>query len=332
MRRFVCAVQGYGKIGVIHCRTLTSMAHVSRVIVIDIDPLRRQNAMLASPKIVAYADLTECLKLEKQIDYMVISTPIGAHFENLCEGIKLGLNILVEKPFVPDIESALSIIELSKQHNSIIGVGMIERFNPVISKVKQSIESGVIGKVLEIQTRRWGIMPPNQDYGVMLDLAPHDVDICRFLLGHEYQEVFLISDGEMDEETTAIITAKSSEGSLISNSVSWINSFKMREIMIFGETGSVKIDTAKSEAILYKISESIVENDNLKFIIGERSSNHFSIDHVRIEPMVNQHLVFQSAIIDNNQECIVTLNEAYKTLLVIHSAKLSRKLNLPTLL
>ena len=332
MKHFICAVQGYGKIGFIHCRTLTSMAHVSRVIVIDIDPLMRQNAMLASPKIVVYADLTECLKFEKQIDYMVISTPIGAHFENLCEGINLGLNILVEKPFVPDIESALSVLKLSEQHNSIIGVGMIERFNPVINKVKQSIESGAIGRVLEIQTRRWGIMPPNQDYGVMLDLAPHDVDICRFLLSQEYQEVFLISDGETNEETTAVITAKSSEGSLISNSVSWINSFKMREIMIFGEDGSIKIDTAKSEATLYKISESLVENDNLKFIIGERSSNHFSIDHVRIEPMANQHLVFQSAITDNNQESIVTLDEAYKSLLVIHSAKLSRKLNLPTLL
>jgi predicted dehydrogenase len=330
MKQFICAVQGYGKIGSIHCRTLTNMAHVAKVIVIEVDPAKRQSALLASPKIVVYADLIECLKFEKDLDYMVISTPIGSHFENLCEGINLGVNILVEKPFVPDTESAQSIIQLSKQHNLIIGVGLIERFNPIISKVRQSIESGLIGKVLEIQTRRWGIMPPNREYGVLLDLAPHDVDVCRFLLKQEYQKVFLVSDGELGEETTAIITAKSSGDSVISNSVSWINSFKMREIMIFGEEGSIRIDSSKSEGTLYKVSDSLIENDNLRFILGERSSNHFSIDHVRIEPMVNQHLIFQSAVANNNQESIVSLEEAYKSLLVIESAQRSRYLDLPT--
>jgi UDP-N-acetylglucosamine 3-dehydrogenase len=329
MKQFICAVQGYGKIGIVHCKALTQMAHVSRIIVIEIDSLKRQNAILASPKIVAYSDLNECLKLERHIDYLVISTPIGLHFENLCEGIDLGFNILVEKPFVPDIKSAISVIQLSQHHDSIIGVGLVERFNPVISKVKQTIDSGIIGRVLEIQTRRWGAMPTNREFGVLLDLAPHDVDICRFLLSQEYQDIFLISNGEMDKESTAIITAKSSEGSLISNSVSWINSFKMREIMIFGEEGSIQVDTSRSEATLFRISDSLVENDNLKVIMGEKSSHRISLDHVKSEPMVNQHLAFQSAIISNSLESIITLGEAYKSLLVIESAKISRENKLP---
>jgi predicted dehydrogenase len=153
---------------------------------------------------------------------------------------------------------------------------------------------------------------------------------AHILLKQEYQKVFLVSDGELGEETTAIITAKSSGDSVISNSVSWINSFKMREIMIFGEEGSIRIDTSKSEGTLYKVSDSLIENDNLRFILGERSSNHFSIDHVRIEPMANQHLIFQSAVANNNQESIVSLEEAYKSLLVIESAQRSRYLDLPT--
>jgi UDP-N-acetylglucosamine 3-dehydrogenase len=333
MKDITVAVFGYGRMGKIHCRALSKMPHVSRIIVIDTDQIARTEALQESRKIVVYSDLNDSLKCESIIDYITVSTPSKLHFDHISACMEFNLNILIEKPFVTDISTGFQLLDKINRYESTIGVGFIERYNSSIRKAREIIKNGTIGKPLEIHTRRWGLMPMKPDIGVSLDLASHDVDTCRFLLGQEYAHVFARMAGSIQNlETTAIISGLSTEGTLILNSVNWTGTSKLRETIVIGEVGSLRIDTSFSELTLYKQSESIVGYEGLQFILGEKSITATTIDHPKIEPIISEHLSFQSALIDGDLNKIVTIDDAYRSLMVIDAAHRSQDLKLPIII
>jgi len=330
MKNITVAVFGYGRMGKIHCRALAKMEHVSKIVVIDSDQIARREALQESRKIVVYNNLNDSLKSENVIDYITISTPSKMHFDHISACMEFNLNVLVEKPFVTDVSAGHQLLDKSSRYKSVIGVGFIERYNSSISKAREIIKDGAIGKPLEVHTRRWGLMPLKPDIGVSLDLASHDVDTCRFLLGQEYVNVFArMSGSRQNLETTAIISGVSTGGTLILNSVNWTGTSKLRETIVIGEVGSLKIDTSFSELTLYKQSESIVGYEGLKFILGEKSIIATSIDHPKIEPIISEHLSFQSALLEGDLSKIVTIDDAYRSLIVIDAAHRSQNLKSP---
>jgi UDP-N-acetylglucosamine 3-dehydrogenase len=326
----ICIVYGFGRMGKIHSSALVKMPHVSRVIIIDSDSQRIKEALQLSRKVSVYGSLKDCLEHEPVISYITISTPSKMHFHHIEQCMELELNILVEKPFVTDMQSASKLLESCSEYKSLIGVGLIERYNPSIQKARNIIASGIIGKPLEIHTRRWGLMPQNPDIGVTLDLASHDVDICRFLIDHQYQEVFARMAGlAQNLETTTIVSGISEGGILISNSVSWRSTSKLREIVVVGETGSLKINTAISEVTLYQLSKPIIGYEGLQYIYGEKSLVASTIDHAKIEPIISEHLAFQSTLLNRDADEIVTIPDAFETLRVIDAIQKSSNFNLP---
>ena len=333
MTNMVCAVLGYGRMGKIHVSALVRMPNISKVIVIDSDLLKRNEALQVSRKVSVYSDLGNCLTHVDVLNYITISTPSEMHFEHLKLCMEFQLNILVEKPFVVDMNTASSLLLSCINYKPLIGVGFIERYNSSVRKAREMIAGGKIGAPLEIHTRRWGLMPPNPDVGVSLDLASHDVDICRFLLGHDYQEVFARIAGFTKKlESIAFVSGISKRGTVISNSVSWRNTSKLREVIVVGEFGSLKINTAISEVTLYQQSEPIVGYEGLKYIYGEKSIVATTIDHAKIEPIILEHLSFQAALVDGDINKIVSIQDASESLRVIDAIHRSAKANLPIIL
>ena len=73
----------------------------------------------------------------------------------------------------------------------MVAVGHIERFNPVVQKLKQLMNQGKLENVTSIIIRRVGIFPPQvKDANVIIDLAVHDIDVCNFLLNKTPTRVY----------------------------------------------------------------------------------------------------------------------------------------------
>jgi UDP-N-acetylglucosamine 3-dehydrogenase len=67
-------------------------------------------------------------------------------------------------------------------------VGHIERFNSAVLKLKEIVDSGTLGKVVSISTKRVGPYNPRiRDVGVILDVGVYDIDINLFYLQDEDQ-------------------------------------------------------------------------------------------------------------------------------------------------
>ena len=333
MKKFSIALMGFGRIGSLHSRVLSKMVQVDKIIVIEIDELKRIEAKNLSQKIVVYSSISECMVNENGIDYLTICTPSTTHYENLRLALDFGLSTLVEKPFVTNLNDGHQLIEDCKNGKLLIGVGHVERYNSSVIKAKELIEIGTIGDIFEIHTRRWGGMPQAPDTGVILDLASHDVDLCRFLLGEEYSQISASAGGWMDAfskviESTAVICGISTNQTLISNSVSWRGTAKTREIIILGDKGCLQINTSISELILLQKSKSNFDYENLKFLIGENQSTSTVIDHPKIEPIRAEHLAFQQGLMNSSMRYkVVGLEDAFKSLEVLEAAMVSHTEN-----
>ena len=101
------------------------------------------------------------------------------------DALDAGAHVLVEKPIAATIEEGQRLIKKAKSLNRQLMVGHIVRFNPATQMLKQKIQAGDLGRIYQIVSRRVGPFPARiRDVGVIVDLAPHDLDLMRFLTGY----------------------------------------------------------------------------------------------------------------------------------------------------
>jgi predicted dehydrogenase len=87
---------------------------------------------------------------EKRGDLLVVSTQDRDHVGHAIKGLKLGYDILLEKPISGDKEEILSLIEAQKKYNHKIFVCHVLRYAPAFTKVKELIEGGTVGELVMI--------------------------------------------------------------------------------------------------------------------------------------------------------------------------------------
>jgi scyllo-inositol 2-dehydrogenase (NADP+) len=144
------------------------------------------------PKVKSYNSVDELLS-DAEIDLVVINTPNNLHYEQAKQALKKGKHILVEKPFTATSADAKELFDLADEANKQIFFYQNRRFNSDFLSVKEVIDSGKLGKLVEIHIRfdryRNTIGPkafkekPIEASGLMYDLGPHLLDQAIYLFG-----------------------------------------------------------------------------------------------------------------------------------------------------
>ena len=101
---------------------------------------------------VNYTDKLEDLYNDKEIELIVICVTPNAHYKYAKEVLEHGKNCMVEKPFVKTTEEAKELFELAKSKNLIIQPYHNRRFDSDFLTTMKVIESGKLGKILEIES------------------------------------------------------------------------------------------------------------------------------------------------------------------------------------
>jgi len=86
--------------------------------------------------------------LDKSVDAVYISTPIGTHEEWSSKAMKAGKHVYVEKSSVPSLKLAQNMIESAKQNNVRLMEGFMFKFHPQHQKVKDLIHENKIGELV----------------------------------------------------------------------------------------------------------------------------------------------------------------------------------------
>jgi UDP-N-acetylglucosamine 3-dehydrogenase len=246
-------VIGVGSMGQNHLRIYSQMDRVKLVAIADTNPKLLQT-LSDKYHVTAYADYKKMLESEK-LDAVSIVVPTKYHYQVVLEVLKKNINALVEKPLAATVKECKKIISLLGNKKTILGVGHIERFNPVITTLKEHLDKKTLGRVFQIIIRRIGPYPQRiQDTGVMLDLATHDIDIMHYLLGAKIkncssQTSRLLQTKNEDLAINLLRFENGVVGLLIEN---WLSPTKIRDVTLNGEKGMFVADFLSQDLYFYE--------------------------------------------------------------------------------
>jgi predicted dehydrogenase len=93
----------------------------------------------------------DVFKKPKFADAIIISTPDNLHYGPCIQALKMGYDILLEKPISPSEEECREILSLAKKTGRIVAVCHVLRYAPYFIKLRELIQTKAIGEVISIQ-------------------------------------------------------------------------------------------------------------------------------------------------------------------------------------
>lgn len=234
-------VIGTGAMGKNHVRIYSEMEGVELAGISDIDR-ERVEALAAQFNTSAFTDYKEMFAAG--LDAVSVVVPTKMHRAVVLDALEAGINVLVEKPIADTVENADLMIEAAKKAGKILMVGHIERFNPAVIKLKEIIDSGLLGKVVSISTRRVGPYNPRiRDVGVILDIGVHDIDIISYLYGMKINQVYAVAGADIysyEDHATIHLRLNHAFSGLVETN--WLTPHKIRKLTAIGVKGVAYLD------------------------------------------------------------------------------------------
>lgn len=145
-----------------------------------------------------YTDAQELID-DPDVNAVYIATPPSSHATFAIMAMKAGKPVYVEKPLAASYNDCIRINRISEQTGVPCFVAYYRRYLPYFQKVKEIIQSGGIGDVINVQVRfsvpprdldyhsgkemLWRLQPDISGGGYFYDLAPHQIDILQDLFG-----------------------------------------------------------------------------------------------------------------------------------------------------
>jgi len=292
------AVIGVGSMGRNHARVYNELPEADLVAVADAD-MDLARAIGERMGISYYADYRKMLD-HKKPDAVSIAVPTAVHTQVAFDAMEAGAHILVEKPIAGTVEEGRQIISRAAELNRKLMVGHIVRFNPAIQALKQKLDAGDLGRIYQIVCRRIGPFPARvRDVGVVIDLAPHDLDLMRFLTGMDPFRLYAETERRIHTEHEDLLLGilRFPDGITGMLEINWLTPTKVREVLVLGERGLFRVDDLTQDLYFYENSLSPQLSwpalQTLKGV-GEGSMTRFALQ--RFEPLKAELQAFLRAL------------------------------------
>ncbi len=245
------AVIGSGHLGRIHAKLAQSSDQFDVVAVIDPSPEARQ---IASEQLGVRTEASvDCVV--DQIDAAIIASPTVAHYEITSQLLRAGVDCLVEKPLATTAQQADRLVQIAKNHNRVLQVGHVERFNPCWTAVESHLRTP---KYIEA-VRSGPYSGRSTDIGVVMDLMIHDLDLILSLDRSPVRNVSasgIALLGKQEDLAEARIEFES--GLIATIRASRVASGATRQMQVFAPGGHAQIDFSGEEVKLTKPSLDVV--------------------------------------------------------------------------
>ena len=250
------AVVGVGSMGKNHVRIFSDLPGVELVAIADQSPELAQK-IGNFYHVPYYYDYVEMIEKTKP-DAVSVVVPTSLHYKIAKEILGFGCHVFVEKPIASTGEEAEDLVSMAKQLGLKLMVGHIERFNPAIIELKRRIEDGELGDIFQVHARRLGPFPTRiQDVDVIMDLAPHDLDIMRYLIGSDinrlHAETNRILHETMDDLFAGLL--RFDNGVLGVLEINWLTPTKIRELYVTGELGMFQVNYITQDLFYFENAE-----------------------------------------------------------------------------
>jgi len=238
LKRVRVAVVGTGEFGRNHARVYREIAGAELVGVYDQNP-ERAAAVGAEFHTQVLKSLDD---LRGRAQAVSVAVPTIAHAEVGCRLMKMGLDVLVEKPMSVNLGEADALLDAAKKNQRILQVGHVERFNPAVIVVEP-----ILNRPLFFEVHRLGIFTPRSlDVDVIYDLMIHDLDILLALVNEPVMEVKAVGIPVLTDKVDIAHARLEFAGGAVANiTASRVSTERVRKMRFFQQHEYISLDYAR---------------------------------------------------------------------------------------
>ena len=238
------AVIGTGYWGPGIVRNLARIESVTLRHLVDLDLSAAQStAERFAPGAAAHNSVDRALA-DDHVDAVVIATPIRSHFDLAGRALQAGKHVLVEKPLAMSVGECRELEVLAAERGLVLMVGHVFLFNAAVHAVKRYLDSGELGQLQYIHSRRVNLGRVQADLNALWSFAPHDFSILSYWLGAapvavQARGFSYISEGVED---VVFCTVEYPGGVGAHLHIGWLDPRKVREMTLVGSEKMVVFD------------------------------------------------------------------------------------------
>ncbi|MDD3213629.1 MAG: Gfo/Idh/MocA family oxidoreductase [Eubacteriales bacterium] len=270
--------------------------------VCDLMPERMEAVLRQVPKDVRagikhYTDYQTMLA-EVQPQLVAVATESGEHAAIGLDCIAAGANIIIEKPLALSMADGRKLITAASAANVKLCACHQNRFNKSIQKIRTAVEEQRFGRMLHGTAHiRWNRgkdyyeQAPwrgtwTQDGGALMNQCIHNIDLLRWMMGDEVDEVFAYTDNlehdyiEAEDLGMALIRFRNGSYGLVEGTTNVYPHNLEETLYLFGENGTVKAG-GKSVNIIeeWDFRDGRGDPATIKMEFGENPPNIYGFGH-----------------------------------------------------
>ncbi len=245
-----------------------------------------------------YSDYHEMLESEKP-ELVAIATESGKHAAIAIDCIRAGCNVIIEKPMALSLSDADAVIDASAKRGVKVCVSHQNRFNKSIQKIRGAVEAERFGRLFygtaHIRWRRdeayyskakwrgtW-----EQDGGALMNQCIHNIDLLRWMMGDEVDEVIGMTDRlnhdyiETEDLGIGLIKFKNGSYGIIEGTTDLYPENLEETLYLFGEKGTVKAGGQSVNRIEeWRFADGLDDRETVMTQFAENPPNVYGFGHM----------------------------------------------------
>ena len=250
-----------------------------------------------SSNVKQYIDYKEMLEKEKP-ELVAVCTESGKHAAIAIDCIDAGCNVIIEKPIALSLSDADEIIAHAREKGVKVCANHQNRFNKSIQKIREAVEKKRFGKMFYATAHiRWcrdheyydraswrGTW--EQDGGALMNQCIHNIDMLRWMMGNDIDEVVGMTDRlhhdyiEAEDLGIALVKFKNGGYGIVEGTTNVYPKNLEETLYLFGEKGTVKAGGSSVNRIEeWHFSDMLDDPEEVKKQFHENPPNVYGFGH-----------------------------------------------------
>ncbi|MGI8580789.1 MAG: inositol 2-dehydrogenase [Chitinophagaceae bacterium] len=299
MKQVNIALLGMGRIGKIHFRNINQIFSNAAIVAVA-DPQYDEQSFKKEYGDVFFTKNPEEAIAYAEVNAVLVCTPTSSHATLVEAAAKKGKHIFCEKPLDLSLQRTAALVKIVKDANVKLMLGFNRRFDPDFMQAQKTVSEKRIGNVqiVKITSRDPGLPPI--DYikssgGLFMDMAIHDFDMARYIMGKKVVEVYskglvlvdkeVTTAGDVDTALTTLIFEDGTYA-VIDNSRKAAYGYDQR-LEIFGDAGMIQVNNNHHNTNVISDEKGIHHALPLDFFMDRYAKSYLKEMELFIDALVN---------------------------------------------
>lgn len=324
-------VVGCGYWGPLLVRNIKALPNCKMTAVCDVSEARLKHVRSLYPEVAGLTDHQQFLN-GVGLDAVVVATPVKYHYSLAKASLLSGKHTFIEKPMASSSAECEELIEIAERKGLILMIDHTFLYSAPVRKIVEIIESGDVGDIRYINSRRLNLGLFQKDINVAWDLAPHDISIILHILGEFPVSVNCSGNAHVtphiEDVTNMSLSFRQKRFATIQSS--WLEPRKVREMTIVGTRRMIVYDDLQTHEKIRVYDVRVERPPHYDTFAEFHYSYHYGdsyIPHLQQEEplkVVCQHFV---DCIERGAQPITSGREGLELVRILEAASVSLKAN-----